>query len=303
MSHLWAFAAAALLDRVNIRWPNMLHPVAWFGHGALLLKDRLFDPSRSKGHQLLRGLVLVVSCVIGALAMVKVGQTVGGFIVDVIVLSSTFTISGLVRSAREMKSALEQENLQKARETLRDLCSRKPDTLNEEQLIAATVESVAENTSDSLVGPVFWFAIFGLPGAVAYRAVNTLDAMFGYRGEYEYFGKTAARLDDVLNLVPARITALLFWMVDDADRPIDLRPFWRDRRKTQSPNAGYPMAMMAALLGVRLSKPGHYELGDAKETLTPQHIEDACRRAERAAALMIAMVVITALIPWSASSS
>jgi adenosylcobinamide-phosphate synthase len=134
--------------------------------------------------------------------------------------------------------------------------------------VAATIESVAENASDSFVAPLFWFALLGLPGAVFYRAVNTLDAMIGYRGKYEWLGKTAARLDDALNFVPARITAGLLlaaaWL-QRRDVRRAMRILARDGSRTETPNAGRPMAAMAGVLGVELTKPGHYRLGDPRE--------------------------------------
>ena len=146
----------------------------------------------------------------------------------------------------------------------------RPDARSTPQLVAAAaVESVAENASDSFVAPLFYYALLGLPGALVYRAVNTLDAMIGYRGRYEYLGKAAARLDDLLNLVPARLTARA------AARRGALRGRGRAARRaraaratrgrTASPNAGHPMAAMAGLLGVRSRSPAPTALGDARQ--------------------------------------
>ena len=115
----------------------------------------------------------------------------------------------------------------------------------------------------SVVAPLFFLACFGLPGAVAYRAINTLDAMIGYRGRYEWLGKAAARLDDLANLVPARLSVLFLFAAGSGSRRLGaaLGVWSRDHARTESPNAGHPMAMAAGLLGVRLDKPGHYVLG------------------------------------------
>jgi adenosylcobinamide-phosphate synthase len=146
--------------------------------------------------------------------------------------------------------------------------------------VAATIESAAENASDSFVAPLFWFSLLGLPGAMFYRAVNTLDAMIGYHGRYEWLGKASARLDDLLNWVPARLTAT-FLLVGGALTGLDAkrgaRVLWRDGAKTESPNAGRPMAAMAGLLGVELAKPGHYLLGDAVHALQPREIDRGWR--------------------------
>jgi adenosylcobinamide-phosphate synthase len=154
---------------------------------------------------------------------------------------------------------------------LRSLCSRDPSTLTEDELLAGTVESLAENASDSFVAPLFYYVLLGVPGAIGYRAVNTLDAMIGYRGKLETLGKFAARLDDVANWIPARLTALLFLLVGrlfGGDVSQGWRILRRDGGKTPSPNGGRPMAAMAGLLGVCLDKAGVYSLGDARHALT-----------------------------------
>jgi adenosylcobinamide-phosphate synthase len=161
--------------------------------------------------------------------------------------------------------------------------------------VAATIESVAENASDSFVAPLFYYALFGVPGAIAYRAVNTLDAMIGYHGRYEYLGKASARLDDVLNWIPARITALLLvaagWLTGEAASRGWF--IWqRDGSATESPNAGRPMAVMAGLLGVELQKAEHYRLGDPVDPLSVAKIGNACRILHVAAALSFVLTSV-----------
>jgi adenosylcobinamide-phosphate synthase len=137
--------------------------------------------------------------------------------------------------------------------------------------------------------------LFGVGGAVFYRAANTLDAMIGYRGRYEFLGKAAARLDDLLNLVPARLTAGLLIVggsLDGRDPASAWRILRRDGRNTESPNAGRPMAAMAGLLRVRLEKIGHYRLGDPVEPLAPAKIDEAWQIVRRAAALTAALAAI-----------
>jgi adenosylcobinamide-phosphate synthase len=202
------------------------------------------------------------------------------FVVSVWLLKSSFAFRGLGRAAFDVRDALTRGDLEAAREALRSLCSRDPSRLDAPLLVAATVESVAENASDSVVAPLFYYALFGVPGAIAYRAVNTLDSMIGYHGRFEYIGKVAARLDDALNYLPARITAGLLLLGGSLARR-DPRAGWsvlrRDGRKTESPNAGQPMATMAGLLGVQLEKIGHYRLGDPGEPLVAAQIDRAWR--------------------------
>ncbi|XUX00055.1 MAG: adenosylcobinamide-phosphate synthase CbiB [Dehalogenimonas sp.] len=142
-------------------------------------------------------------------------------------------------------------------------------------IVSSTVRSLAENASDFLVAPLFYFLILGVPGAVAYRVSNTLDGMLGHRGKYEYVGKFAACLDDVLNYIPARITGVLFAIAAWVSKLNWKKAFsimMRDHDKTESPNAGWPMAAAAGALEVRLDRAGHYSLGDAVVSLTPAAI-------------------------------
>jgi adenosylcobinamide-phosphate synthase len=203
---------------------------------------------------------------------------------------------------------LEKGELHAARDGLRALCSRDPSRLSPEELAAGAIASVAENASDSIVAPLFYFVLFGVPGAVGYRALNTLDAMIGYRGEYEALGKFAARLDDVANWLPARLTALLL-LAAGALLGCEVRRGWRiarrDAGQTPSPNGGWPMAAMAGLLGVALTKPGVYVLGDACAPIT----EGTLARARRllawagwsALACTLLAVVRAACFPVAAS--
>jgi adenosylcobinamide-phosphate synthase len=199
---------------------------------------------------------------------------------------------------RPVRAPLERGDLAMARHGLRSLCSRDPSALGATELAAGAVESVAENASDSVVAPLFYYAVLGLPGALAYRAINTLDAMIGYRGKYEYLGKAAARLDDAANLIPARITAALLLVAGALTRK-DLRGGWgvlrRDGATTASPNAGRPMAAIAGLLAVELEKPGQYRLGAPAAAPTAATIAAAWRLVVivfAAAALLCAAAIL-----------
>jgi adenosylcobinamide-phosphate synthase len=216
-----------------------------------------------------------------------------------------FAGRALGEAASRVRDALEAADIGAARAALSSLCSRDPKALRAEELVGASVESLAENASDSWVAPLFYYALFGLPGAVAYRAVNTLDAMIGYHGHYEWLGKASARLDDILNFVPARLTAA-FLLVAGALRRAPVRrglAIWqRDAAATESPNAGRPMATMAGLLGVRLEKAEHYALGDALQPLTPKQILEAWRIVQLAGAaaaiVAVSFLVVSAATSW-----
>jgi adenosylcobinamide-phosphate synthase len=175
-------------------------------------------------------------------------------------------------------------SLVQGRERLSWLCSRDTHALTEEQVRETAVESLAENLNDSVVAPLFWFACFGLPGAVLYRFANTADAMWGYRGVregrvWEWAGKWAARCDDALSWVPARITALAL-MVGASCK--EGRALWTQAQQTPSPNSGWPMAAMALALHVRLGKPGVYALNPQGQAVTSAHVAQACRFAHQA---------------------
>lgn len=269
---------ALVIDRVVGEPPNVLHPVVWMGTVVKLAQR--FVPSHGAAQLVWgAGVALGVPLLFAALSHVLLQalslRPEAQFVAGALLLKTTFSLDGLRNAAVTMTKGL-ASTVDSARFALRSLCSRDPSALSSDQLIAATVESLAENTSDSVIAPLFYFALFGVPGAVAYRAVNTLDAMIGYHGRYEYLGKAAARLDDLLNLIPARITGCLLLLAGALMR-LDVRSGWRvmrrDARNTESPNAGYPMSAMAGLLGVQLSKEGHYVLGDARADLSAATIE------------------------------
>ncbi|CAI8006518.1 Cobalamin biosynthesis protein CobD, partial [Geodia barretti] len=204
-----------------------------------------------------------------------VAYLVGG----AVLLKTTFAVGMLHRVAAETRTLVNADDLPALRQNMRSLVSRDVSTMTTGQAIAATVESVSENTTDSFIGPWLAFALFGLPGAFAYRAINTLDSMIGYHGEYEYLGKVAARLDDLINLVPARLTGLLVIMgsavLPDQSPGRAWRIMWRDHSRTDSPNAGWTMSGMAGALGVELEKEGHYRLGDSARPLESADITRA----------------------------
>jgi adenosylcobinamide-phosphate synthase len=307
MTACWALVLAYAVDMAFGEPPNRFHPVAWMG--TLVARGR--DWALGVRSPLAAGLplgelgrgavvALGVPMISAALALGALRAAANSpvllLVVSAVLLKPMFAVRGLRDAAFAVRDALERGALDEARVALGSLCSRPAARLDRAAVVAATIESVAENTSDSVVAPLFFFACFGVPGAVFYRAVNTLDAMIGYHGRFEYVGKTAARLDDVLNFVPARLTALLLLaagVVAQADVAGGIAILRRDGRRTESPNAGRPMATMAGLLGVKLEKEGAYSLGDARCPLESAHITASWRIAVRAcgaAALLSALV-------------
>ncbi len=241
----------AVLDAL-IGDPRRGHPVAGFGRFAGAVERRLYKPSRRSG---VAFVAVTVAAPVLAAAVAARATRDKPLARAAVTAAATWAVLGgtsLRREATALADALERGDLDQARDRLPSLCGRDPSHLDEKEIARATVESVAENTSDAVVGPLVWGAIAGLPGLVGYRAVNTLDAMVGHRSErYRAFGWAAARLDDVANLVPARLTALLSVLA--AKRPrTAAAAWWRDGHRHPSPNAGQCEAAFAGALGVRL---------------------------------------------------
>ena len=205
-----------------------------------------------------------------------------------------------MRAGRAVRRALAADT-DAARASLAALVSRSPD-LDPPLIVSATVESLAENLTDSVVSPLLYYALFGLPGALAYRAINTMDAMLGYRDEREYVGKAAARSDDAANWVPTRITGLLLVAVSTLKGTAG-RAWWAFRTQHQSqygPNKTLAIATMAGSLGVQLQKPGAYALGTADRPLTADVIDDAAWMVWVAGGATIALAAgLAALLTWA----
>jgi len=236
--------------------PRRGHPVAGFGALARSLERRTYADSRAAGTAYTLALVGGA-----ALAGHVVSARHVGLREFALVTASTYAVLGgtsLVREGDRMASLLESDDLPAARARLSHLCARDGSVLEGPELARATVESVAENTSDAVVAPLFWGAMFGVPGLLGYRAANTLDAMVGYRSDrYARFGWASARLDDLLNLVPARLAALLTALVSLSLTPLHV---WRrDAHRHPSPNAGPVEAAYAGALGVRLGGSNVYD--------------------------------------------
>ncbi len=263
---------AVLLDLVFGEPSNRWHPVAWLGK--LVTAGRRLAQRGSPTDLALYGtfllLVVVSAATVGALVL---QHLIAGLpaplalVLEAWLLKCTFSLRGLVRAVELVRGHLVIGDLDGARRQLAvHLVSRPTESLPAGAIGSAAVESLAENLTDSWVAPLCFFLVAGLPGAWAYRAVNTADAMIGYReGELEHLGRATAQLDDALNFVPARLAAWALvagaWLARQSAVGAR-RVLARDARLTESPNAGQTMAAMAGALGVTLEKPGHYRLGD-----------------------------------------
>ncbi|HLL68649.1 MAG TPA: cobalamin biosynthesis protein [Micromonosporaceae bacterium] len=292
--------AGALLDTA-LGDPRHRHPVAAFGRMAARLEAGMYADSRAAGVR-----YTAVTIALPLAAAVGVGRATHRrpWLRAGVTAVATWAVLGgasLRREAAAMAALLEHGDLEGARARLPHLCGRDPSGLDEKDLARATVESVAENTSDAVVAPLCWGAVGGVPGLVAYRAINTLDAMVGHRSpRYARFGTASARLDDAANLLPARVAAVLTAFVAPVvgGSPRRTVEVWRrDGSRHPSPNAGQCEAAVAGALGVRLGGRNVYggraesrpELGDGP---TPS-VGDIRRAARLSGAVGAAAVVLT----------
>lgn len=310
-----SFALAYVLDCL-IGDPTWLpHPVRWMGRmisgGESLLRRVTSAPSR----EFVTGLVLTV-IVVGTFGFGSwiLLRWLGGwnpklaFAVSVNLAASTLATRSLLAEARAVRRFLVNGDLPSARQQVARIVGRDTQKLDEAEVTRAVIETLAESASDGIVAPMFYLAIGGVPGALAYKAINTLDSMIGHRDKhYEYFGKCAARLDDVASFIPARVTALLFvcaaWTLQ-----LDWRGAWRimrrDGAKHKSPNAGRTEAAMAGALGVRVGGTNFYDgqrqdgqyLGDVHNSLDGQALRNALRLTGCVSLLMFVLCLSVRLL-------
>ncbi len=293
---LYLLALAVVIDLAMGEPPARFHPTVWIGR-TVAVADRLSPREGRRG--LLAGalVVLVITALWSAAAYfaaqgLREAHNLAYILAGAALLKTTFAVRMLHQVAARVRRLLAQGDMDQVRANMTSLVSRDTADLTPEQATSATVESVSENMADSFLGPWLAFAFFGLPGAVAYRAINTLDSMIGYHGPYEYLGKTAARLDDLINLVPARLCGVLLvagsFLLPGQRGAGAWRIMWRDRGLTQSPNAGWAMSGMAGALGVQLEKvspQGGYRLGDSTRPLEPRDITRSIQSMYLVAAL------------------
>jgi adenosylcobinamide-phosphate synthase len=293
-----AFALGAAADASFGDPPTRWHPVGLVGNAAAALRPLAptDEAARARfGLAVALGLPLAGALVAAAASHLAMRLLPWGDVVtNAVLLDAACSVRTLLVRALDVEAALASGDLDSARMLCgTHLVSRDTDNLDASEVAAATIESVAENLSDGVVAPWLAFALAGAPGAVAYRVANTMDALWGYHTpEFEVLGRAAARLDDVLNLLPARLTALVI-VLAAATPTYGARcsargafATWRaDRGRTDSPNAGHPMAAMAGALGVTLGKRGAYTLGAGQRPPSGADIGRAVRLARGAAML------------------
>jgi len=311
--------AAALVFEAAVGYPDWLyrrigHPVTWIGALIGTLDRALNREDDPPGRRRLMGTLVIAAIVINCMGLAwyvephLVHSRIG--LIGLAVLASTLIAArSLYIHVRDVARALDTGDIEESRCAVGHIVGRDPQTLDAHGIARAAVESLAENASDGIVAPAFWFALLGFPGLLAYKAINTADSMIGHRTpRHEAFGWASARLDDLVNLPASRLTALLFTIaaliLPGASPAGALRAVGRDASKHRSPNAGWPESAMAGALALKLNGPKTYHgkrvedayMGDGRREVTAKDIRDALRLAGVAWALMLfaalALVVI-----------
>ena len=306
-----ALIVALLVDRLigdpDWLWDRLPHPVVLIGRAIAGLEGRLRQPgddaatSRRRGRNLVVILVLCALLLGGAAQLALLALPLGWLWLG-IAMSALLAQKSLIDHVRAVATGLAVD-VELGREAVAKIVGRDTGTLDADGIGRAATESLAENLSDGVMAPVFWAALLGLPGLLAYKVINTADSMIGYTNDrYVDFGRAAARLDDVVNLVPARLTAALCLLAAPGLGSLGqgLRITWRDSRLHRSPNAGWPEAAFAGVLGLRLSGPRVYHrkvteepwVGDGDPAVGSDEIAKGLQLADRAWALALLLVLL-----------
>jgi adenosylcobinamide-phosphate synthase len=309
----------ALLIEALVGYPDRLvraigHPVTWIGALIARLDEGLNRPSLGPDARRIAGVVslaIIVAVAAAAGVIVEHGLLFlpFGILLAALAASALIAQRSLYEHVAAVATALERDGLAAGRVAVAKIVGRDPQALDEAGVARAAIESLAENFSDGVVAPVFWMALAGLPGAAAYKSINTADSMIGHRTpRHEAFGWAAARLDDLVNLPASRLAALLVVGAAALGSRAAAAEAWRavvrDAGRHRSPNAGYPEAAFAGALGLALAGPRVYAgvtvddavMGDGRREATAADIRAALALYRRADALLIALVGILALI-------
>lgn len=310
--------AALVIDTIYGDPRSDWHPVVLIGKLISFYENKLYpEPKTSNGNMFLRGMVtvLLVLLTVGIITGLLVWLSVKGGILfyaamGAVILYFTITPRALCRDGMEIYHLLKAGDIVAARKRLSWIVGRDTENLDESDIARGTVETIAENTTDGIISPLFWFLLFGPVGAMVYRAGNTMDSMLGYKNDrYLYFGRFVARLDDVLNYIPARITFLLF-VASAAILKLDWKNAkkigLRDAPKHPSPNGGYAEATVAGAMHVRLGGYNYYEgkpefreyMGDPDTPLKADHIKQAIYMMYGATILFVVLESVLIFFLW-----
>jgi adenosylcobinamide-phosphate synthase len=307
---LLIFVLAFLIDVVFGEIPDHLHPTVWMGSFVAYVKPKMKNPNPKieKFYGVLLGVGLIslfsgfVFFLLWILRSIPTWGWLFYIIVGAILLKTTFALKCMRRYTFPIEKGLSNKDIGKAREWLHFIVRRDPNKLDERHIVSAAVESIAESTTDGVTSPFFYFALFGVPGAFAYRVINTLDSMVGYKDPVNVnIGWFSAKMDTITNYIPSRLTAF-FMVISAGILRADWRNSWkilkRDKNKTASPNAGWTISAMAGALNTQLEKEGYYALGDG-EVIHPHDITRAWKIMVGTVILFGITIVLPILLFWS----
>ena len=271
------------------------HPIVWFGKMIAFGEHRL----NRGNHRMLKGGLMSIGLIVLVFAVTWfLCHQLSMIVIDVIIIFYCLAGTTLIREVRAVFLALDR-SLDEGRQQVARIVGRDTSELSAQEVRTAALETLAENLSDGVIAPLFWLAILGVPGMLAYKMVNTLDSMIGYKTErYKDFGCWAAHIDDVANYIPARLTAFL--MILATGRLGLLRFVWKYGRNHASPNSGYPEAALASILNCRFGGPHYYfgqlfdkpYIGDNDRLLNTEDMKKAVRVNRTAEVLMVVLVLL-----------
>jgi len=289
---------------------NKFHPTAWLG--SLIAKLTPYAKNSSENLEKLGGIFIIVissGIVVSLMIFLNIGIKLITadylyIIISVIgcgiLLKTTIAIKGMERHAIAVVNALEQNDILSARDNLSMIVKRNTKNLDKNHVLSGVLESISENTVDGITGPLFYYAIFGLSGAFVYRVINTADSMIGYKNDiFKNVGWFGANCDKILNYIPSRLTGLIMIlsaMILGNNWRKSYEIMVRDGRKTNSPNAGYPMAAIAGALGTKFEKIDHYSLGDGNVSFSTDHVKSAILIMKVTSILFCGVIVVPILL-------
>jgi len=289
---------------------NKFHPTVWIG--SLIAKLTPSLKNSSDNLEKLGGIILIVISsitVVSLITFLDVGinlitidylSIIISVIVSGILLKTTIAIKGMEKHALAVVNSLENNNITSARNSLSMIVKRNTKDLDKNHVLSGVIESISENTVDGVTGPLFYFGLFGLPGAFVYRVINTADSMIGYKTNiFKNIGWFAANCDKILNYLPSRLTGLVMIfsaMILGNDWKRSYRIMIRDGRKTESPNAGYPMAAIAGALGTKFEKIDHYSLGDGEISFSKEHVKSTIALMKVTSIIFCGIVVVPTVL-------
>jgi len=304
---------ALLLDFLVGDPKTKYHPTAWIGK--LISSLVPFTKSNSAKRELIGGILLVsviVITVCTSLVVLDIGislltidfvSLIVSIAIGSILLKTTIAIRGMQKHALAVVDAVEEGDLDSARNHLSMIVKRDTKNLDKNHILSGVLESVSENTVDGVTGPLFYYAIFGLPGAFVYRAINTIDSMVGYKTTlFKNVGWFGAKCDTILNYAPSRLTGLVMILgalILGYNWKESLYIMRRDSRKLESLNAGFPMAALAGALGTRLEKMNHYTIGNGDIEFTKSHVISAVTLMKVSSILFCGIITVPIIVTLS----